>query len=273
MNCTDFEDRLHAQFAAARFDETPDLTDHAGQCSACRLELEQFRLLADSLRVWRDQVPDVDLTDAVVAACRLESESSSLARHTGPMVMPRRDSIESTPRSPSASPAGIVARRFPFPAWFNSRRRTLWLAVGSLVGVLVFAVVLSGLIKKVPLNDAGPQVAKTPAPAELHSTPNAAERIQPVNPTASPPPTVPEAAARDAYYDLAQKAAGALGEVTVYVMPGSSARPMSPADERPEKTGGWIEGVKHQLQPIGRSLDDTFDFLWEAGQSADSSKT
>ncbi len=48
---------------------------------------------------------------------------------------------------------------------------------------------------------------------------------------------------------------------------------MSPADPRPGEREGWIDGLQHQLKPIGRSLDHAFDFLWEAGQSADGRKT
>ena len=63
------------------------------------------------------------------------------------------------------------------------------------------------------------------------------------------------------------------GEEFIVVMPGASRSPMSPSDSLAERTGGWIDGLQHQLKPIGRSLDHAFDFLWEAGQSADSSKT
>jgi hypothetical protein len=79
---------------------------------------------------------------------------------------------------------------------------------------------------------------------------------------------LPEAAG-EVYYGLAQKAAGALGEVTVFVMPGASPPMMNPRDERPDRPTDWIGGLQHQLRPIGRSLDDAFDFLWQAGEAAD----
>jgi hypothetical protein len=276
MNCTDFEDRLHAQFGAARFDAAPDLTDHASQCPACRVTLEQFRLLSDSLGVWRDQVPDVDLTDAVVAACQSRKESSLSPVENGEVLVPSRQRAEFTRPTQSASLAGIVARPFPFPAWYRSRRRTIWLSVASLVGMLVFAVALSGLLEVSPPWDGDPQLAQTRDPADVHSTREPGVPVETVSPAAdsapmSPAPMSP-APAGDVYYDLAQRAAGALGEVTAFVMPDSSPPPMSPADVRPTAgAAGWIDGVKHQLRPIGRSLDDAFDFLWEAGQSADSS--
>jgi len=97
-------------------------------------------------------------------------------------------------------------------------------------------------------------------------------RGSPKHAAIAPLPAAPDQAEAP-YYDLAQKAAGALGEVTAYVMPGSPPRPMPPSHPRPDGAGAWIDGLRHQLKPIGRSLDHAFDFLWEAGQSADSSKT
>jgi hypothetical protein len=91
---------------------------------------------------------------------------------------------------------------------------------------------------------------------------------EPAIPVADRAAALPEAA-RDVYYDLAQKAAGAIGEVTVFVMPGSSPQMMTPGDHRPEARTDWIGGLQHQLRPIGRSLDDAFDFLWQAGEAAD----
>jgi hypothetical protein len=91
---------------------------------------------------------------------------------------------------------------------------------------------------------------------------------EPAIPVVDRAAALPEAA-RDVYYDLAQKAAGAIGEVTVFVMPGSSPQMMAPTDHRPEARTDWIGGLQHQLQPIGRSLDDAFDFLWQAGEAAD----
>jgi len=91
---------------------------------------------------------------------------------------------------------------------------------------------------------------------------------QPAIPAVNRAVALPEAAG-EVYYDLAQKAAGALGEVTVFVMPGSSPPMMTPRDEGPERPTDWIGGLQHRLQPIGRSLDDAFDFLWQAGEAAD----
>jgi hypothetical protein len=147
----------------------------------------------------------------------------------------------------------------------------MWLAAGSLVGMLFIVVALSEPLKKSPQKAADPQVVNVPERA--HSQPPDHGQPQAVSPPVNNPPVAIPESDRDVYYDLAQKAAGALGEVAVYVMPGSSPPPMAPSDAGPEGAAGWIDGVKHQLQPIGRSLDDAFDFLWEAGQSADSSKT
>lgn len=76
------------------------------------------------------------------------------------------------------------------------------------------------------------------------------------------------------YYVLAQKAVGALGEVAVLVLPAHPSKSPMPAPEIPSaRQSDWLEGLQNQIQPIGRSLGDAFDFLWQAGESQDGTKT
>src|SRR5580704_13444123 len=94
MICTEFEDRLHDQFEAAhvprgaRFGSgaSADLAEHAGECETCRALYERFQLLADCLGAWREQIPEVDLAQAVMAAHQLQATEAEplLAAQSAP---------------------------------------------------------------------------------------------------------------------------------------------------------------------------------------------
>jgi hypothetical protein len=79
---------------------------------------------------------------------------------------------------------------------------------------------------------------------------------------------------RAPYFDLAQRAAGALGQMSMLVLPAAArereAAPPPPRDESPAaRSAGWIDDFERELKPVGRSLGNAFDFLWRAGESAD----
>jgi hypothetical protein len=269
MNCTDFERCLHDRFGSSRISEPPELAEHAGLCAECRATLDHFRLLADSLPVWRDQIPDVDLTGAVMKAWQSTPEVFD--------TIPAGESVRSHPArpaspapSPMASTAGIVARPFPYRSHGLRSRRRQWLVAGSLLATVVAAIIATRQLQDAPLPVPGTGIAKQGS-AAIETAHNAQQEIE--TPDAVTPPMMAPDPVRAPYYDLAQKAAGALGEMTVFVTSGSAAAKMPPPGAIPEETTGWIDGLQHQLRPIGRSLDDAFDFLWQAGQSADSSKT
>ena len=64
-------------------------------------------------------------------------------------------------------------------------------------------------------------------------------------------------------------AAGAWDEVTLLVAPESKNTAPPERSRQTEAKEGWIDGLQHQLKPMGRGLDNAFDFLWQAGQSGD----
>jgi hypothetical protein len=264
MNCLEFEMRLHEQFTPGQLEEGAEVVEHARRCPACRETLEKFRILSECLPAWREQVPDVDLTDAVVSAHELH-EKRPLTRSTGLVAMPASLRFGQSRYSQSTVSAGIVARS-PLPVRFR-RQRAVWLAAVAAVGLLLVAIYFSR-----PASDSPPSVTQSPAA----QVPDAGSNNSPVNLTGQErevsaddrAAALPEGAG-EVYYDLAQKAAGALGEVTVFVMPVSSPQTMTPRNEHPDRPTDWIGGLQHQLRPIGRSLDDAFDFLWQAGEAAD----
>ncbi len=268
MNCTDFEKRLHEQFDPARLDVTGDLAEHARQCPRCRATVEGFHLLADALRLWRAQVPDVELAGAVVAAHRADAASADAADVAA--AVPGPAAGRSAPRSASVSTPAIVAGA-PWPTGPLGAKLVRRLAAGSVAALLLVALWLSFPRRDDRRAAPGPQLAGTSKDGRVQPPPDRSP-VSPAPAAVHPPPAVPEPA-QAPYYDLAWKAAGALGEVTAFVIPGSPPPPMSPSDPRSGDREGWIDGLQHRLKPIGRSLDHAFDFLWEAGQSADGSNT
>jgi hypothetical protein len=271
MNCTEFEDRLNERFDASQKPRggrlgtgaSADLAEHVGECETCRALYERCQLLADCLCVWREQIPEVDLTEAVMSAHRLQSTAG------GPMRAAQSPAAGGTP---SARPAcrdlalsgssGLGARVV--------RRRALWLAAASLAAIAAFALLIPRLGRVGPQSVPGPDVARA-RDSQNQDSAIAARSDKQVKNRADPVDPVLDQA-QVAYRDFAQKAAGALDEVAMFVRPLSSeTRPH--AEPGSEKGSGWIDGLQHQLKPIGRSLDDAFDFLWQAGESADPSKT
>ncbi len=269
MNCTEFEDRLHEHFDASRSrgarlgaGASADLAEHAGQCEACRALYERFQFLADCLGVWREQIPEVDLTEAVIAAHRQQSTES------GAMLIAQSPAEGGVPKARPARRALALSGSSGSDSRII-RRRALWLAAGSLAAIAAFALLVPRLPRVVQKSVPGPDVAH--AHDDRRDSAIAARSDEHVNDRANALDPVFDQA-QVAYHDLAQKAAGALDEVAMFVRPLSpGSRPYS--EPASEKGTGWIDGLQHQLKPIGRSLDDAFDFLWQAGESADPSKT
>ena len=270
MDCIEFENRLNEQFGPARFEEAADLDCHAEQCPACRALLDQFRLVSDSLELWREQVPEVDLSEAIVSDRRAAVAAWTAHADERRLASSRRVSSAKLAHEFKSAQAGIVARP-AVPGLGGRVASRVWLAGVSLAALVVAAVFIFW-----PREDASqpihrPQLAgNTERPAEVATEKGAEDQDVDRPPAAVPAPFPgPQGAA---YYDLAQKAAGALDDVSAFVMTGTAA--LTPASEAgAQEAGGWIDGLQHQLQPIGRSLDDAFDFLWQAGQSADSSQS
>jgi hypothetical protein len=267
MNCTEFEICLNEQFAASRLAETPDLAEHAEQCALCRAVLERFRHLSDSLEPWRTRVPEVDLTQAVVVGCVSQLEFAASPLPAGPSAVPRARADDSRRPVPPQH-AGIIAR--PVPPLFRISR-TVWLAAGSLAAVVVAAVLISGVGNGPPVADLDPQIAAKPvpmpvAPAAMN---HSVSRLDPPAEVREPLP-IPQ---RAMYDELAQKAAGALNVVTAFVTTGGAVSQSADPGSVREDAEGWMDGLEKQLRPIGRGLDDAFDFLWQAGQSADNSRS
>ena len=286
MNCTEFERCVDELFdagpalqSASRAD---DLAEHAEQCAACRPAWDRFRTLAEAIEAWRTQPHEIELSAAVVAAhlagpgLPAPATTETVVEMSVPAA---RQSAARLSIDRSRPQAGIIDGRWGpephhgAPRWAGTK----WIALAA---ALVAAVVAPTLWNRRAAQDQHPIVRDVQS-----GTATALETDQLPAVTASGNPKIemesdggqnPVPQPGTAYYDLAQKAAGALGEAVVYVWPGRQP-PMpapNPADDEPaDGSPDWINGLQHQLQPIGRSLGDAFDFLWQAGASADSSRT
>lgn len=258
MNCADFERNLNECFTASGLSETAELQRHAGECLACHETWERFRLLNDATLAWRKQVPDVDLTGAVVLGAQSQAAGASSAEKR-PIL--KTISNGAGPRARhSAGTASIVARG----PWVEYR---LFSRRAAAISVAVFAAVSAAILTAFFWRgDAHvEQVTQSSLSQPKSSSDRLAERAVP-----RPGPSSRQVGQLEPplYLDLAEQAAGALGEATAFVMPGASSD-MSNSRHSQESAGEWIDGLQHQLRPIGRSLEDAFDFLWQAGESAD----
>jgi hypothetical protein len=119
-----------------------------------------------------------------------------------------------------------------------------------------------------------PVVAKHAPLADAHPVdrPGSSRRPDGAVPEQSDSDLAPELAP---YSSLVQMATSALSEATVLILPGTAGSQMPfrgppPSDEAGStEADGWIDDLQHQLRPVGRSLGNAFDFLWQAGQSVD----
>lgn len=256
MNCAEFQRDLNERFGAAGLPDVLEMPPHAGECASCHESWEQFRLLHEATRLWRQQTSRVDLTRAVLSA--LDATASG-CEQDGPRL-PATELPAAFRRDPMPAPqtAGIVARG-PFRGGYGPRRAVL----AGLAGIA--ALLAIGLAWQLLFR---PPVAEQAAPENrivAASFPDLDRRPAPdTDRQPDSPETIP-------YRDLAQRAVGAWGEATALVMPGKAER--QPPSRGTADSADWIDGLQHQIRPIGRSLDHAFDFLWQAGESADRPRT
>jgi hypothetical protein len=266
MNCLDFERFLNEEFEPSGLAESAELVEHARHCADCRPMWERCLVLSESIALWREETPEVDLTEAVVSACVPCTGTPPSPDGNIRVVVPAVTPTHSSFRLDDVLPLpGNVARSPLLLFRLGWRRGALAVAVLGLAVLLVISAMFLGR-----QNDQGEtnnvRLVETSPVERVEET---APAVRPeMDPDLENPQVVGRAPTGDAYYDLARKAAGALSMATVSLIPG--APPHTPSSEpRPESADGWIDGLQHQLRPIGQSVGDAFDFLWQAGQSAD----
>lgn len=261
MTCADFDAILHEQFGPTQLRDHAGLAEHTAACGTCRKLWDQQLLLAEAIGAWREQIPDVDLTAAVIAARESEAIVSLRQSVAGELANTHDAAYRSTltavtqpaPWTAEVRTAGLTRPR-------NSRH-ALVAAVAALSALVVVILALSR-------HDVSPPDGSIVAGQDSSTGPS--ERIAPrVRDLATGQTDDADRDESTPYSDLAQLAAGAWDEVTLLVRPESTDSQRPGRGLRAPSKDGWIDGLQHQLKPIGRGLDNAFDFLWQAGQSGD----
>jgi hypothetical protein len=233
MKCCESLELLEAQFDRLFWFESPGVAVHLKRCASCRKTWRAQKKLWQAINEWRRDAPRAELTDAVVAR-HLRSTAAPFRARRPLAALPRvLRSVQRAKRRPAALvvAASVIVGAFLLPSIISSERPRQDRPAGE------------------PSLIASAQ-AQRPAPAPL-ATSSGANR-----------PPRPVSASHDA---LARKAIGALGAAVTMVAPSRAAGQSEAPAAAPS---AWIDTLGAAMQPIGRGLEDAFDFLWTAGASA-----
>ena len=233
MTCIEFESVLQTCLDRGVFDEVVD-------------ELREHRETCGACRENWDQARL--LADAIVVwreqTPEVDLVDATLSAHFASQAAPQ--AIESIPAVRPAAP--------------RSRPAAAIAALASLAALVVVSVLLARRDASAP-----PSIAVTRT-TEGHTGP----AVDPASEDREERPVLLDQA--DATYgNLARTAAGAIEEFAWMMKPAPAIPPA--ADEAPATPRSWIDGMQRQLRPIGRSVGDTFDFLWEVGRPPDDNRT
>jgi hypothetical protein len=252
MNCDEIQSELQRQLDVELVVDDDQIREHCQTCIPCFQAWESARLLSDSIAIWREQIPEVDLVESVVAAHAqsISSRMASSVSSSGVGIVQRAERENALVGKP------IVAKRLALPR----RRHAIFAAAACLMALIAVAL----------LTPSG----QVPPSAE----------VVPVTALAVPPvesDVVPSGAARDevallnhagaAYDTITKSAVGALEEFAWIVIPIHLTDPPSDFGDAPREH--WINGLQDQLQPLQDGLGEALDFLREAGDRPRNTRT
>jgi hypothetical protein len=240
MNCVEFEAALQRGLDQGVLGDDESLQGHCRTCSACRKSWDRARLLAEAIVAWRAALPEVSLVESVAAARAARSAV---------------DTVDALDEQLFAPPLAINAPMAKRNRSSLGRRRS-WLAIAAGVAAIVAVAVM------LPTRQTPPETSDV---ARIESpSPRETIRLSDV-----PHDATLQVERADAVYDaLASTAAGALEEFAWIVVPQPAAD-----DQRNSSGEMWLDGLQRELRPIGQSLGDALDFLWEAGEGLENSRT
>ncbi|MCY2964406.1 MAG: hypothetical protein NT069_12345 [Planctomycetota bacterium] len=262
MNCTEF-DRLWQR----RFDGEGSLVSlaeeaHLEGCERCQAHYEAGLMLEESLGAWRSERPQVDLARQIVRALRDDRP------------IPRTVAATQSTNETSAPSIAIASRVLPAPGRSERRERLLRLAfalvggLATLTGVWVFVGALTAPPAPAPI-----VTMERPAPRErTHKTPDVRTRSD------SDRDQEMVRRTRQAYEPMARKAAGAIDQMAMMVVPGWArigqapetvpAKPTNRVDDsKPSDEPHLLQQLEREIRPIGKGVGEALDFLWIAGDS------
>jgi predicted anti-sigma-YlaC factor YlaD len=248
MNCAEFEAELQRQLDCRTLALEKHVDEHLQTCDLCRETWNRNRLLVDAISSWREQLPDADLVDAVVAN-QLASPASGEGR------TPTKPDIAVRPATSEGLPRLTTARRIS-----ASPRRARW----------ALAALTSGLGALVAISSFSPLGQPPGGTTDKMATARAVGDVSRLSADDRELALLNRAGA--AYKTLATSAAGVLEDFASIVLPVRLADGVG-APNAIDGTGDrLIDGLPHPLRPIGQGLGDAFDFLWEAGQESQNSR-
>lgn len=259
-NCTEFEAYLNAAVEERTRPDENALAEHANRCAACRQRLDEFRLLDCAVAVWKADVFEVDLVDAVLAQHAFNQPQTIEAEPSTATLV----KVETTnPVSGSNGRAGN-AEVYLHPKRQSNLQSSPASHSRGVYAVLAVAVVLMVVVANPfsrPMSDLPP----TEHVAVFHETPQPDEALHPEADV--------ETIVRDAgtaYIELARGAADIFTD-TVVLIP-EPVIPQSAGDSGTNETGGtrpWGE----ELAPIRRDVGHAIDFLFNTIASEDEPAT
>jgi hypothetical protein len=240
-----------------RLRESASSDAHRAQCPSCHEAWDRAGLLSDAIAAWRVDVPEVDFVDPVMARMTARSEIACVTDAAACQSGRHALSSGNVNRVPLAAVDGD--RGFAAPR----KGRTVFGVTAAAAAALV---ILSAWVYR-PRS-----IEETPSPTIAESSPSKSASKEFESARGEPGRGADAEVARldradGAWGSLARTAAVTFDEFAAAVVP---ATPSNASDGMRER---WLDGIEHRLKPIGKSLGDAFDFLWEAGKASDSSRT
>lgn len=248
MNCIEFDQAIRASIENREPDER--LAEHAENCTQCAEIWRIQNALDRVIDQWASQLPQVDLTDAVLSDMW---NGELVASNRG------RRSPES-PVLPVVEHSSAPGRVVPWNVGSQpSPRSGGWSVLAVVAGVLLLMLRIG--MHSDDLNSRGDLESGTPLPHRSAST------LPPRPPAAELSNLFEET--RSAYWSLAREAGDAASSVSVLLPPRDYERPI----DQTEQPSGVFEHWKRHLEPIGRDVGKAFGFLLDAVPGEPSSRT
>jgi hypothetical protein len=226
MQCSLFQSLLHQAIESHADSVSPEVRTHGVTCSheACRQEWAEYSLLSQAVAKWRSGLPQVDLTERVLAE-----------------LLPAVPLSEASSETASAP----ALKAFVEQSWhdFRSPSQRPWAMALSVVGLMLLIGTLIISIPHSPNAEVVVRPRHNPTPAPL---------APPREQWASRSPQHPNVAVQSV--EWAQRASSVMAQTIVSI-------PERGADWVPSDS--WDVNWKHQFEPIRRDAHAAWDALLE----------
>lgn len=293
MNCTEFDERLRLSVELHRPIDDPGVETHAADCRRCRDRWEEHLLLEEAVSEWKVGLPDVDLTDALLAhraflhsgeqftGLAADVSSSDFTSALEAAVETETRSEQADRRDPLAAPRAEVKRVERAAELSAEGRRAVHSGRGVLAVLAVAAVVL--VVVAQPFGFGRRADRPAAAPIGVADTASAAAINAETEALATKPDTRAETetdvaelvrGAGFAYLGLARDTADVFSDAVALLPtePPIESRGSAPAGSAGDEAGPTIP-LRHELQPIGRDVGQAIDFLFQTMTTAEEPAT